>query len=117
MLLEKHGDEFPEYPCGFESMEPGESYYLFDITGKRIPTMKEGVVTRLCGGFFLGKHGQRSNGVSGVFDDDGWFIGISVTTPDSMKGFDGEEEADPTETKLINAPMIYGYASEYIDFN
>uniref|UniRef100_A0A7E4ZTA7 WGS project CBMI000000000 data, contig n=1 Tax=Panagrellus redivivus TaxID=6233 RepID=A0A7E4ZTA7_PANRE len=116
MLLEKHGDEFPAYPWSFESLGPGDGYYLFDITQTRSPTMKEGVVTKFCGNFLLGKHGQRSNGVAGMFKDNGWFIGISVNTPDSLKGIRGEE-ADPTEAKLVGAPVLISDASCYIDFD
>ncbi|KAI6187468.1 hypothetical protein M3Y98_00247000 [Aphelenchoides besseyi] len=117
VVFELADGEFPHFPGGFGSMCRGQDYRQLGVSEKREPVWKDGVVSKMCPGFFLGTtHGEHGDSGSGIFNFDGRFIGISVAKKRfalsslqiSGSAFDLEPVADyHPETKLISAEVVY----------
>ncbi|KAG4069697.1 hypothetical protein HA402_002276 [Bradysia odoriphaga] len=70
--------EFRDYPQASD-MYAGQKYYLIGLQQKRRPMWKNGIISQYCDGYYVGtSHSEIGGSGSGIFNEDGQFIGIAV---------------------------------------
>ncbi|KAE9550536.1 hypothetical protein FO519_006248, partial [Halicephalobus sp. NKZ332] len=115
IIFEPVNGEFPNYPRGFGSMYRGQKYWQLGVNQDRMPIWKDGTISERHIGFFLGtSHGKYGDSGSGIFNSNGYFIGISIGKKrfafSDLQFMSIEEVADHhPETQIINSDAILGY--------